>query len=128
MKTAIHLILVSIFLIAAGPVYSGSIVQIFHCEQDADATEEQLEAVASEWLKAARGMKGGEQLQLYLRYPVVADMGEYDFAFVIQAPSLEVWGKFHDSYPGSEASKVDDKFHELADCPDSALWEGIKVE
>jgi hypothetical protein len=74
-------------------------------------------------------MKGGDQLEAYLHYPVVAQMGEHDFLFVIKAPSMEKWGMFSDGYVGSPAQKVDKmKFDELCDCPDSALWEPVKVK
>ena len=35
---------------------------------------------------------------------------------------------FTDAYEGSAAAKVDEKFNNLADCPDSTLWEGLKVQ
>jgi len=47
--------------------------------------------------------------------------------YVVTAPSFAEWGAFMDSYEGSAAAKVDNKFAEIADCPDSALWESIKA-
>ena len=129
MKTTIRLMVISILLMAGAPIYADdTAVQIFHCTQDDDATDDQLEAMASEWLKAARGMDGGENLEVYLRFPVVADMGEFDFAMIIVSPSFKDWGVFTDAYNDSPLEDVDDKFDDLADCPDSALYELEDVE
>ena len=46
-------------------------------------------------------MKVGENLELYLHFPVIASMGETDFAFVLVAPSLAEWGVFMEGYEGS---------------------------
>ncbi len=129
MKTIVGLMLVSMLMFAAAPVYSAEVIQIFKCQQDEDATDKDVEAAASEWLKAAKKMKGGEQLEAYLHFPVVAQMGATDFLFVIRAPSMETWGLFMDGYQGSPAQEVDKKkFDKICVCPDSALWEPIKVK
>ena len=73
-------------------------------------------------------MKGGENLEIYLHFPVVAQMGETDFAFVVTVPSLEEWGIFMDGYEGSAAQKFDKEWDELAACPDSALFRSMKVK
>jgi hypothetical protein len=112
----------------AAPAYSGSAMQIFLCTQDDETTDEQVDEIAAAWLKAAKGMKGGENLQGYLRFPISADIGEYDFAFVLVAPSFAEWGAFTDAYEGSPAEEVDDKFEEIADCEKSTLWESFEVK
>ena len=130
MKTIVRLMLVlMLMIVVAAPAYSAEVIQIFRCSQDEDATEKDLEAVASEWLHAAKKMKGGDQLEAYLHFPVVSQMGELDFLFVIRAPSMEKWGMFMDGYNGSPAQEVDKKkFNNICDCPDSALWEPVKVK
>jgi len=129
MNTVLRLMLVFMLMVVAAPAYSAEVIQIFKCQQDEDATEKDVEAAASEWLKAAKTMKGGDQLEAYLHYPVVSQMGEHDFLFVIRAPSMEKWGIFMDGYNGSPAQEVDKKkFDNICDCPDSALWEPIKVK
>ena len=128
MKIIIRLAIVCILLLVAAPAYSGSALQVFACQQDENATEAQLEAVASAWLKAAKLMKGGENLEVYLNYPSAAQMDENDFMFILIAPSFSEWGVFMDGYKGSPASKVDAEMGDLADCPDSSLWESEKIE
>jgi hypothetical protein len=119
-------------MIIAAPAYSASdlqAIQIFNCTFNDDATPDQVMAMASAWLKAAKGMKGGKKMDAYIRFPVAEGTGaEGDFRFVITTPSFEEWGAFTDAYEGSAAAKVDEEFNNLADCPDSTLWEGLKVQ
>ena len=128
MKTVVGLMLVFMLMILAAPAYSAEVVQIYNCEQDEDATDGDIKAVAAEWLKAAKKMKGGERLEVHVRHPIVGHMGENDFSFILIAPSLEEWSVFTSGYKGSALEEIDDKLDELCDCPDSSLWEIEKVE
>jgi hypothetical protein len=132
MNKIMRSVLVSMLMIVAAPAYSASELQaikIFNCTFNDDATPDQVMAMASAWLKAAKGMKGGENMDAYIRFPVAEGTGgEGDFRFVITTPSFEEWGAFTDAYEGSAAAKVDEEFNNLADCPDSTLWEGLKVQ
>ena len=128
MKTIVRLMLVFMLMVVAAPAYSTEVVQIFNCQQDEDATDEEIKAVAAEWFKAAKKMKGGDQLKIYVRFPIVGKMGEDDFSFIIRAPSLEEWAVFTSGYKGSVLEEIDDKLDELCDCPDSSLWEIEKLE
>ena len=128
MNTFVRLMIVVMLMIVAAPAYSAEVVQIFDCEQDEDATDEAIKALAVEWLKAARKLKGGERLEVYIRHPIVGQLGENDFTFVLRAPSLEEWSVFTSGYGGSELEIIDDKLDELCDCPGSTLWEVEKLE
>lgn len=132
MKTFTRSILVSLLLIIAAPAYSASdlqAIQIFDCTFNDDATPDQVMEMASAWLKAAKGIKGGKNMDAYIRFPVAEGPGgEGDFRFVITTPSFEEWGAFTDAYEGSAVAKVDEEFDNLADCPDSTLWEGLKIQ
>ena len=128
MKSFIRLVIISLLMTVAVPAFAGSAIQVFSCQQDDKASDADLEKVASAWLKAAKGMPGGENVEVYLNFPVAAQMGENDFLFVVIMPSLTEWGLFMEGYPGSAASKVDADFGDLADCPDSSLWESVKAE
>lgn len=124
MKTVMSWMLVSAMLIVATPAFSVEAVQTFRCEQEDDATEAGLRALAKEWLTAARKMKGGENMTLSLYFPIVTNSpGETDFLFVVRTPSVAEWGQFWDGYDGSPASEVDKGLGSKAVCTDSALWE-----
>jgi len=134
MNKAIRLMLVSamlfaVVMVAAAPANAVRVSQVFSCEQDDDATEEQINTGAAKWLEAAKGMKGGENLEAWVYYPVaVANMGESDLLFVVVAPTFEEWGVFWDNYEGSPAAKIDKENQEFVVCPDSALWESVPVK
>lgn len=128
-KNTFRLMLISILIAVAAPAFSAPAVQMWKCEMDDDASEQEVKDGAAEWLKAARKMDGGEGLEAYVYFPIaVNDTGETDLWFVVTAPSFAAWGRFWDSYSGSPAAAVEDKNREFAVCPDSALWESIKVE
>jgi len=130
MKVIVGLMLVFMLMIVAAPAYSGVALQMWKCEMNDDTSEEEVVAMKQEWLKNARKMKGGERLEAYVYFPVAVNaIGEADFFFVVVAPTFEEWGKFWDNYLISPAGAEAEKRHqEKLVCPDSALWESIKIK
>ncbi|MCP4769572.1 MAG: hypothetical protein GY875_25355 [Gammaproteobacteria bacterium] len=125
MKSIIRLMAISMLMFFAAPAWSGSAVHLFHCEMEDEATDEDLEAIASEWSIAAKKMKGGENLKIFLYFPVAVGGNDHDFSFMVIAPNFEQMGAFMDAYAGSPLEEIDDRLDELADCPISDMWEGI---
>lgn len=128
MRTFIYFMIVSILLAVAAPAYSASVSHTFKCEQDDDATEQALIALASKFLKAAKGVKGGENMMVSLHFPLAGTNGATDFAFVLTVPTATEWGTFADNFPGSAAEALNGEWDELAACPDSTLIRSVKVE
>ena len=129
MKILVKLVLISMVMIFAAPAYSGVATQMWKCEMDDDASEQDIIAKSAKWLKAAKKLNGGERLEAYVYFPVAANnMGETDLVFTVTAPSFEEWGKFWDAYGGSEAAKIEVENEEQVVCPDSAVWESFKVK
>jgi hypothetical protein len=128
MNTIVRLMLVFMLMIVAAPAYAAEVVQIYDCEMLEGATDEDIKAVAAEWLKAAKKMKGGERLEVYVRHPIVGKIGENDFSFVLRAPSIEEWAVFTSGYEDSALEIIDDKLDEFCACPGSTLWEIEKLE
>lgn len=115
-----------VMIFAAGPAYAGKAVQMWNCGLEGDVTEEALEAHASAWLKAAKALDGGENLEAFILFPVAVNAtGDTDFMYVLTAPTFAEWGKFWDVYPDSEAAANEGSG---SFCPDSVLWESVKVE
>lgn len=107
---------------------SGRAMQIWRCELDDDATEEFVQESAQKWLTAARKVKGGEDLELYVKFPVVVNAtGQIDMLLVLVAPSFKKWGQFWDAYGESEAADIEAAAHEHIVSPDSTMWETFKV-
>jgi hypothetical protein len=129
MKTIVGLIVVSMLMVVAVPTYAAEATQWWKCEMDDDASEAEVVAMAGDWLKAAKTMKGGERMEAEVLFPVAVNaIGEFDVFFVVTAPSFEEWGRFWDNYAGSAAAKADKQNQEKIVCPDSVLWESIKVK
>lgn len=128
-RWAIISLMSMIFMLAAVSAGAGPATHVWRCEMEDDATEEDVEEIAKEWLTAARAIPGGDKLEAYVYFPVAVNApGEIDFLYVVVAPSFEAWGKFWDAYPDSAAADVDEGTGSKTACPDSALWESIKVE
>jgi hypothetical protein len=123
------LILGSMLMIGGAPAYAAEAMQMWKCEMEGDTTEEEVITMAREWVKAAKTMAGGKGLEAYVYFPVAVNVtGEVDLLFVIHAPSFVEWGKFWDNYSGSPANKVEERNRKKVICPDSALWESVKIK
>lgn len=113
----------------AAPIAANEFDQVWACELNAGKSLDDARAVSKAWLDAARTMKGGEQLQVYIDYPIVVPSSGSRFDFVVRAPSLGAWGTFYDGYDQESAvGKADEAFAEVATCSGSTVWENIRIE
>lgn len=128
-KTTFKLLAASALALIATPVAANEFDHVWTCELNAGKSINDARAVSLLWLQAARTMKGGEQLQVFVNYPIVVSSSGSRFDFVVRSPSLAAWGSFYDGYdPGSAVGKADEEFAEVATCSGSTMWESIKVE
>ena len=128
MKTMIRVFIISLLMIFAAPAHSAAL-QLFNCELHDGATTDDVFDMASKWLAVAKTLKGGENLKVYIRHPVAASVDDIDFKLVLATPTFAEWGVFTDAYEGSDSiAAQDDEFEKVADCNDSAMWEGDEVE
>ena len=144
MKSLTRLIL-SLLIAVGAPAYLGAadatseegvapsqfeVVQIWSCEMKDGTSEQEVEAIAADWLKAVRQMPGGEAVKMRVFFPAVASgAGNVDFYFVMNAPSFTDWGKIWDAYQDdSAAAKSDDLNRGKVTCADSQLWEAHAIE
>ena len=127
-NTILRVVLTSVLLAIAISVNADSVVQIWACELEEGKTPQDVETVSSAWLKAAKGMKGGDELEVYLEYPSAAQVGGGIFSFVLVAPSFEAWGVLMEAYPDSPAAEADEAFATVASCSGSSLWASNKIE
>jgi G:T-mismatch repair DNA endonuclease (very short patch repair protein) len=114
---------------SSAPASAGKATQMWKCELDDDATEEQVVEAAHEWLAAAKTMDGGKNLEAFVYFPVaVNNVAECDLIFVVRAPTFKEWGTFWDNYKGSAVAELDKANRDFIVAPNSALWESIKVK
>ena len=105
-------------------------VQIWPCKMTTGTTEEQVESVAKDWLKAIRTMPGGAAAKVRVFFPaVVNNTGQTDFYFVLNSPSFADWGTLWDAYQDDSAAAKSDELNQgKVVCPDSMLWEAHAIE
>ena len=127
MKTFLRIMIISMLMAIASPVYSEAI-QIFNCEYEGEATEDVIYNMAGKWLAAAKTLKGGENLRVYIRFPVAASVDDIDFKFVLVTPDFAEWGAFTDAYEQSILEEIDDDLDKVANCDDASLWEGGEIK
>jgi len=130
MKRSLLMILVALTIFAVAPAFAGGeATQMWRCEMDDDTTEAQVMEGALEWLAAVKKIKGGENFEAYVYFPIAVNAtGETDLMFVVTAPTFKEWGEFWDGYEGSEAAKIETANNEFVVCPDSVVWESMKVK
>lgn len=115
-----------VMIFAAGPAYAGKAMQMWNCGIEDDASEEAIEEHASKWLAAAKQVDGGENIEVYVLFPVAVNAaGDTDMVFIVTMPSFAEWGKFWDAYPDSEAAAGESG---TVFCPDSVLWDSVKIK
>ena len=117
-----------ILAVIAIPVYANTVSQVWTCQLRDGKTGADARAVSAAWLQVARGMKGGDGLEVYVLSPLVADTSADHFLFVLNAPSIEQWGVFNGGYENSPAAKADEDFDQVASCSRNSLWESVQVE
>ena len=137
MKNIVRCLLVLVMLIVvAAPVFpadpdsSYEVVQIWACEMTEGTTEDQVEGIAQDWLKAIRQLPGGAAVKMRVFFTtVVNNTKKTDFYFVMNTPTYTDWGKIWDAYSDrSAAAKAEDLNQGKVVCPDSMLWEAHAIE
>jgi hypothetical protein len=127
MKTMTKFMFISMLMIVASSAQAEAI-QIFNCEYVGEATNDDVMEMSAKWLKAAKTVKGGENVQVFIRYPVAASTDDIAFKFVLVTPNFAEWGEFTHAYEISDIVEIDDSFEKVADCNDSSLWEGEEIK
>ncbi|MGB7451909.1 MAG: hypothetical protein WBM36_07270 [Lysobacterales bacterium] len=128
MKSLTGFVITAILMMVAAPAWSASAVAVYWCQQGDNASEDDVDAAAAEWLKAAKLVEGGKNLEVEIMYPLAATMGDNDFIFLVKTSSIAEWGTFMDNYAGDTLADEDKKFADIASCADSALWESVKID
>ena len=105
-----------------------SVVQLWNCKVDDNKTPADVVAVSSAWLKAAKSMEGGEDLEVFVEFPMAANAAFGEFTFVLVSADAKTWGLFNNGYADSPAAEADEAWNAVASCSSSSLWESIKIE
>jgi len=128
MKKRISVYFLAAILMAMVMPAQAAVLHIWACTVNDGQSGEDVEAVSAAWLKAAKSMDGGAELQVILTTPFAAEGEVGTFNFVLIAPSHAAYGVFNDGYDGSAAQKADEDFGKVAACSGSAIWESNPIE
>ena len=118
----------ALMLLFTAPAFADSILHIWSCELRDGKTNDDLVAVSEAWLKAAKGMDGGADVQVTLEFPIAADAGDGEFSFVLTIDDTKTWGVFNNDYGDSAAGEADEAWFEVATCSKSSLWTSVDIE
>jgi hypothetical protein len=127
MKTSTKILLFAIFMGSCSLANAKS-VEVWNCKLNDGKSFADLMAVSSAWLAATKSMEGAEEIEAYHEYPVVTDVADGGFNFVVILPDLELFGKLAQAYPGSASQKADEAWGEVATCSGNSLWSSEKVK
>jgi len=104
------------------------VMEVMNCKFNDDKTGADLVAVSSAWLKAAKSMEGGEDLEVYLNFPLVADTEDGEFLFIVVFADTKTYGVFMNGYSNSPAGEADEAWYEVATCSGNSLWNSFEIE
>ena len=128
-KRLIALLTASVMLLFTASAFADSVVHIWTCELNDGKTGDDVVAASSAWLKVAKSMEGGEDLELYLEFRIAANVGDDSFNFVLIAPDEKTWGVWYGATdPDSAMQDANTAWYEVAACSGSSLWFSVEIE
>jgi hypothetical protein len=100
MKKVISRVLVVVLLLfIAVPVQATTLLQVFPCTIDEGFTEEDVAVYIAEYLKSARSIKGGADMEIYINSAVAPKSTGIEIVTIF--PSFAAWGHFIDDLRAS---------------------------
>ena len=111
--------------------YADSVLQIWSCKLNDEKTEDDLMKASSAWLKIAKGMDGGADINAYIDYAIFSNTPNSEagsFSFVLMTPDLKSWAALYNDYPDSPLGKAEEAWGEVATCSDSSLVSSVQIE
>ena len=128
-KRIIASLTTSVMLLFAASAFADSVVHIWTCELNDGKTGADATAVSSEWVKVAKSREGGENLEVYLEWPIAASAGDDSFNFVLIVADEKTWGVwFGGDDPDSAMQDANTAWSEVAACSGSSLWYSVEIE
>jgi len=129
MKKRLTTILVlSAMHLFAAPAFADNLIQIWDCQLNDGKTGDEVVAVSSTWLAAAKKIEGGEDFTVLLRFPIAANAGDDDFRFVLVVADARTWGSWIDnSVLDADLPAANDAWNAVASCSGSSMWSGVPI-
>ncbi len=132
MKKEILSTLTALLMISfTATAYADSVLNIWSCKLNDEKTEDDLMKASSAWLKIAKGMDGGADINAYVDYAIFSNAPNSEagsFSFVLMTPDLKSWAALFNDYPDSPLGKAEEAWGEVATCSDSSLVSSVQIE
>jgi hypothetical protein len=103
-KVMFRVLVVVLLLFIAVPVQATTLVQVFPCTINEGNTEEDVAVYIAEYLKSARSIKGGADMEIYINSAVAPKSTDIEIVTIF--PSFAAWGHFIDDLPGSPITEL----------------------
>lgn len=109
--------------------FADSVLHIWSCKANADQTGADITAASVAWLEAARTVEGGEDMSVYLEWPIAANVGDGSFNFVMSVADEQSWGAWYGNEVASDVmDAANTAWNAIATCSSSSLWYSNELE
>lgn len=119
----------SVMLLFGTSAVADSVLHIWECDLNDGMTGDDAVTASAAWLAAAKKLPGGEELEVYVEYPIAAAAGDGRFNFVLVVADEATWGTWYGADDDdSGMAEANAAWTEVAACSGSSLWFSVKVE
>jgi hypothetical protein len=128
-KKLLATLAITVTMMFSAPAFADSVLHIWACKINDGYTGDDVTAASVAWLKAARTVEGGEDMSVYLDWPIAANRGDGSFNFVMSVADEQTWGVFMGSEPDNdEMDAANTAWNETATCSGSSIWYSDELE
>jgi hypothetical protein len=120
---------ITVSMMFSASAFADSVLHIWRCQINAGKTVADVTSESVDWLAAARNVEGGEDLAVYLGWPIAANVGDGSFNFVMSVADEETWGAWYGNEAASDSMGAANlAWSEVATCSSSSMWYSDELE
>ena len=128
-KKLLATLAITVTMMCSAPAFADSVLHIWECKINDGYTGADVTAASVAWLEAARKVEGGEDMSVYLDWPIAANRGDGGFSFVMEVADEQTWGAFMGNEPDDdEMDAANTAWNETATCSGSSIWYSNELE
>ena len=122
-KKLLATLAISASMMFSASAFADSVLHIWACKANAGMTADNVTTASVAWLDAAKTVEGGDDMSVYLTWPIAANMGDGGFNFVMSVPDEQTWGAWYGNEAASDVmGAANEAWSEVATCSSSSLW------
>jgi hypothetical protein len=128
-KKLLATLAITVTMMFSAPAFADSVLHIWACKINDGYTGADVTAASVAWLEAARTVDGGEDMTVYLTWPIAANTGDGSFSFVMSVADTQTWGVFMSGESDNdEMDAANTAWNETSACSASSIWYSDKLE